>query len=171
MAASISFGSWVRKRRRELGIPQQDLADNIGCSLVTLQKIESGKRRPSRQIALLLAAQLKVPTDEQEAFVTFARTAQESGGEGVAGADEHAPWRAARLRHANLPYLLSPLIGREQEQSELCDLLLEPRARLVTLAGPPGIGKTRLALEVASTVADRFEDGAFLVDLAPVSDP
>ena len=69
----------------------------------------------------------------------------------------------------NLPVQLSSFIGREDEQAEVDGLL--NRARLVTLTGPGGTGKTRLALQVAAQRMTRHPDGAFFVDLAPISDP
>src|SRR5829696_434443 len=69
----------------------------------------------------------------------------------------------------NLPLQLTGLVGREREISEVGRLLAE--ARLLTLTGPGGSGKTRLALAVASEVVEGYEDGAWLVELAPLSDP
>jgi predicted ATPase/DNA-binding SARP family transcriptional activator len=71
----------------------------------------------------------------------------------------------------NLPAQASTFIGRERELSEVSGLLRRPEVRLVTLTGPAGTGKTRLALQVASDLVNRFEHGAFWVPLAPVSDP
>ena len=68
-----------------------------------------------------------------------------------------------------VPAPLTPLVGREREVDEVCGLLREQR--LVTLVGPGGVGKTRLALEVARRVADEVADGACLVELAAVADP
>jgi len=70
----------------------------------------------------------------------------------------------------NLPLQLTSFIGREREISDL-EELLRTDARLVTLSGPGGSGKTRLAIAVASVVAERFEDGVWWVELAPISDP
>jgi predicted ATPase/DNA-binding CsgD family transcriptional regulator len=70
----------------------------------------------------------------------------------------------------SLPAQPGPLIGRASELAFVGNRLAQGDARLVTLTGPAGTGKTRLALEVASQVADRFVDGTFFVDLAPVSD-
>jgi predicted ATPase/class 3 adenylate cyclase len=68
----------------------------------------------------------------------------------------------------NLPTQPTPLIGREKELAEITRLLFDDHARIVTLVGPGGMGKTRLAIQAAAETVDRFADGAFLVDLAPV---
>jgi predicted ATPase len=75
-----------------------------------------------------------------------------------------------RPRMAALPVDLNPLIGRDDEVQEIA-ALLAGGARLVTLTGPGGVGKTRLAAAVARAVGESFEDGLFYVALSPVSDP
>ena len=69
----------------------------------------------------------------------------------------------------NLPFQLTTLIGREREIAEVKGSLAE--TRLLTLTGPGGSGKTRLALAVASDLSEGYEDGVWLVELAPLSDP
>ena len=71
----------------------------------------------------------------------------------------------------NLPQPPTPIVGREQEVAHLTRLLIADSARLVTLTGPGGTGKTRLCLEVGHTLRDRFPHGVFFVDLAPITDP
>jgi predicted ATPase len=71
----------------------------------------------------------------------------------------------------NLPILLTSLIGREQEVQEIKALLACPDVRLLTLTGTAGVGKTRLALEVARELEHDFVDGVQVIFLAPLSDP
>ena len=172
MSQGSTFGSWLRQRRTELGVTRDELCERVGYSPDLLSKLETGERRPSRQFALLLADYFRIPQDEQEAFVTFARTGQATSGSGeVVASSSTAPWRVVRLRQTNLPSVLTPLIGREEEGGVACDLLLKPKVRLLTLIGPPGIGKTRLALQVASDLVEHFEGGVLFVDLSPINDP
>lgn len=69
----------------------------------------------------------------------------------------------------HLPVFLSSFVGREAERQHVVTLLQEPQARLVTLVGPGGVGKTRLSVEVGRTLAEHFPDGVFFLDLAPLS--
>jgi predicted ATPase len=70
----------------------------------------------------------------------------------------------------NLPAQFTSFIGRKREVSQVLELVRRPDVRLVTLTGPGGVGKTRLAIDVASRLADDFEDGVFFVSLAPKTD-
>jgi predicted ATPase/class 3 adenylate cyclase len=79
------------------------------------------------------------------------------------------PLRSLSTRRSNLPAQLTSFVGRDRELAEVAALVA--RHRLVTLIGTGGTGKTRLMLEVAERVADRFADGAWLAELAPLSDP
>src|SRR5215212_1621280 len=70
----------------------------------------------------------------------------------------------------NLPAHPTPFLGREREVEEAVALLLQPGVRLVTLTGPGGVGKTRLGMRVAAEALESFPDGAFMVDLARLTD-
>jgi predicted ATPase/class 3 adenylate cyclase/Tfp pilus assembly protein PilF len=83
---------------------------------------------------------------------------------------EFPPLRTLDAYRNNLPLQPTPLIGREKEVSEVCDLLGGEATRLLTLTGPGGIGKTRLALQAAADLLDDFPDGTFFSQLATLSE-
>src|SRR5690242_9860393 len=70
---SDSFGQWLRLRRRNRGLSQQEVADQIGCSSALIRKVEANERRPSRQIALLLIDHLRQPDEQPEILLRMAR--------------------------------------------------------------------------------------------------
>jgi len=167
----LTFGEWLRQQRDNLKLTRGELADRIGCSISMLRKIEDGDRRPSSQIAELIANCLNIPLADRPNFVKVARgelrldtllsIAQRiSGPQGLP---------AAKPARINLPVIPTPLIGRERDVDELSSLLLDPQCRLLTLVGPGGMGKTRLAVEVASKIQDFFVDGVYFVSLDSVN--
>lgn len=162
-----TFGEWLREQRTARKLTREEFANRVGCSVAMLRKIEDDERRPSAQIAELIANCLEIA--EREDFVKVAR----------------GEWRTDRLSpvsqrvqptnippaqtlSSNLPILPSPLIGRQHELDELCKLLRDPHCRMLTVAGPGGMGKTRLALETAFRTQPDFEDGVCFVPLAPI---
>src|SRR6266566_3981380 len=80
------------------------------------------------------------------------------------------PLKTLDMHPNNLPVQPTPLIGRAKEVALVQNLLRREEVRLLTLTGPGGIGKTRLGLQVAAELSDRFADGVFFVNLAPISD-
>jgi class 3 adenylate cyclase len=83
---------------------------------------------------------------------------------------EFPPLRTLDAYRNNLPLQPTPLIGREKEVSEVCDLLRVSSPRLLTLTGPGGTGKTRLALQAAADLLEEFPDGTYFVSLATLTD-
>ena len=173
----LTFNQWIKLRRKSLDLTQTMLAEKINCSLSAIKKIETGERKPSRQIAGLLAIHLQLPPEEHEVFIRAARgelpmerlgsLESECGGQplGTAASIE------AEIRHTQLPQPATPLVGREHELAKITALMGDPNCRLLTLTGPGGVGKTRLALEAVHRLQPAFEDGAYFVSLANVSSP
>ncbi|MCC6189407.1 MAG: helix-turn-helix domain-containing protein [Anaerolineales bacterium] len=163
MDDKVTFGESVRQRRQALDLTQAALARRAGCAVITIQKIEAGDRRPSRQVAESLAAALDVPLDERAAFVRRAR------GEAPSRQPASAAVPPSGEPPHNLPAEPNAFVGRQAVLAELSRLL--ERARLLTLTGPGGIGKTRLALQLARQVLPAFADGVFFVPLAALRAP
>jgi non-specific serine/threonine protein kinase len=171
----LPFGAWLKRQRRARGLTQESLAAQIGCAPVTLRKLEAGVRRPSKQVAERLAGALGIPPGEQAAFIAYARAASpgEAGprpGLAAPNAPAAGPWQSvpAPARRHNLPHLLTRFVDRARETAEI--KLMLAQARLVTLTGAGGSGKTRLALHVAEGLAPEFPDGIWWADLARLSD-
>jgi transcriptional regulator with XRE-family HTH domain len=160
MTDSISFGTWLRRRRRELDLTQQAFADHVGCARITLSRIEADTLKPSKELALILVEKVGVPESQQESWVRFAR--------GQGGMPSQQKAVSIPKSPTNLPAYLTSFIGREQEQADLVKLI--GKHRLVTLTGSGGTGKTRLSLQVALEQISNFKEGVWLVELAPISD-
>jgi predicted ATPase/DNA-binding XRE family transcriptional regulator len=167
-----SFGKWVRRRRKALDMTQEQLANRVGCSISAIFKIEADERRPSRQIAGLLAKHLDISPDEQALFIKVAR--QEKGYTRLSGVPELVDIGSSPVVSRpvnNLPVFPTLLVGRENEIQILCNQLADPACRMLTLTGPGGVGKTRLAVEVARKHETVFTDGVYFLSMAPVKLP
>ncbi len=168
MDAERSFGDWLRQRRKALDLTQDELAQQVGCSAITLRKLEAEERRPSKQIAERLAEVLQVASEERSAFLRFARGDPFAApSTAIAESVKHGGETPARSH--NLPIQLTSFVGREKEIGEVKRLL--STSPLVTLIGAGGCGKTRLALQVAAGSVAEYPNGVWLVELAPLSDP
>ena len=157
----ISFGEWLRQRRRMLDLTQQAFADQVGCARITLRRIESGARKPSKELAHILLHKLSIPEIEHPQWVLFAR--------GVSGFPAKSSNSFPSKPLTNLPAPLTSFIGREKEQIEILTLI--SKYRLVTLVGSGGVGKTRLSLKIGKESLEDYAHGVWLVELAPILDP
>jgi predicted ATPase/transcriptional regulator with XRE-family HTH domain len=181
MYDDMIFGQRVRQHRRELDLTQEDFAQRVGIATETVSKIERGERRPSKHVAERMAQVLELPDQERAAFVRAARVLLSDTPETAAPPSAEIPPQPAaaalpavaapRRQRVNLPTPATALIGRVAELDEFSRLLHDPGCRLLTVSGPGGIGKTRLAIEATARHAAGFADGAAFVALAPVAAP
>lgn len=141
------FAHLLRQYRRAHGLTQEALAEHAGLSTDAIRALERGRRAAPRAVTLgLLADALALSAADRATLVAAAAPAIDD-------------------RRPPLPLPPDAFIGRERELAAITDLLGHEHGRLVTLIGPGGVGKTRLALEVLT----RQETGVF-VDLSPLRD-
>jgi predicted ATPase/transcriptional regulator with XRE-family HTH domain len=174
MDLPIFFGEWLKRRRKTLDLTQAELGQRVGCSVFTLRKIESGERRPSKQLAYLLARALEIPPEQETAFIRVARgdiRAERLEIDIPVLQQKTLPVETQTPLKNNLPVSLTCFIGRSAELEALGQILHDPYCRILTLVGPGGIGKTRLAIEFASQQLSSFPGGVFFVPLAPLNSP
>ncbi|HSH80251.1 MAG TPA: tetratricopeptide repeat protein [Herpetosiphonaceae bacterium] len=170
MADDISFGQLVRKHRSMLGLTREELATRVSCSTVTIRKIESGERRPSRPMAQLLADHLVRGRSERAAFLAAAGFSSELPYGHARGQPASPDDRIADRAAHNLPAFLAPLVERDADVAAVSAFLRRPHVRLVTLTGPAGVGKTSLSLAVAWNLVGEVVDSVFFVPLAALRD-
>jgi predicted ATPase/transcriptional regulator with XRE-family HTH domain len=170
-SSKLPFGELLRRLRVTAGLTQEALAERAGLSARGLSDLERGVRAGPRQDTLdLLVAALALGPAERTALVAAARRGAAAATRPRAVSPITDSAIGVRFSGATLPIPVEQLIGREREVAALSALLGDPSGRLVTLTGPGGVGKTRLALEVASTMRGAFPGGVVFVPLAAIRD-
>lgn len=158
---TASFGRWIRRRRRMLDMTQAELADRVACAVITIRKIESDERRPSRLMAERLADALAIDPASRDRFIGAARAL-------LSPTRLQWPVPDASFGESAVPVPLTSFVGRERELDDLTELchFSGGESRLITVTGPPGVGKTRLAQELAVRAERKFDVPAVYVELA-----
>jgi predicted ATPase/transcriptional regulator with XRE-family HTH domain len=156
---TASFGARLKVLREAAGFTQEELATIAGLSVHAVSALERGhRRRPQVDTVRALASALDLKGPAREGFLASARA--------PAGA---APMH--ELGGIGLPVPLTALVGRDADLEALGRWIDDPNARLITLTGPGGVGKTHLAINVARAVADAGRTHVAFVALAAVRDP
>lgn len=148
------FGRLLKRYRRSARLTQESLAERVGYSPHYISMLERGVRQPAPATVDALAKALDLTSTDRMVL-------------DAAAGDQSKDLSAA----PDLAVTHGRLIGREQDVALIMSLLRQPEVRLMTLTGPGGVGKTRLAEQVATALSDNFSDGVLFVDLASVNDP
>ncbi len=156
----MTFGALLRQLRIAAGLSQEALAERARISAKAVGSLEVGARRaPYRETVEQLSIALNATPEERSQLTALAQSARTRKPRTVVSPQSVAPHR--------LPSPPTRLIGREKEVAAAETLLRSHR--LLTLVGPGGVGKTRVAIELATEHRLRFPDGAWFVDLAALS--
>ncbi len=154
-----AFGAQLKALREAAGFTQEELATIAGLSVHAVSALERGeRRRPHVETVRALSSALDLPGTARDALLGCAR----------------APVRHTavdELSSASLPFALTALLGRDAEMQTLSGWLDDPTARLITLTGAGGAGKTRLALELARAIGAAGETRVVFVPLAAIRNP
>ena len=157
--AQRPFGAQLKALREGAGFTQEELATIAGLSVHAVSALERGeRRRPHVETMRALSAALDLTGATRDAFFGSARSPAQA-----TAVDE--------LTGVSLPVPLTVLLGRGADVQTLRQWLADPAARLITLLGPGGVGKTRLALELARAIADEGATRVVFVPLAAIQDP
>ncbi len=140
------FGAWLRQQRRQRNQSQKELANQLGYSVDLVRRIEDGARRATPKFQQRLASAWGLHLDALP------------------------PPDIPPLPLGEVPQPLTTLIGRAEELQTAYQFLQDESIRLLTIIGPPGVGKTHLAKEVGLQAAHLFDDGVYFVDLTRINE-
>ena len=162
--AAGSFAEVLKHHRSVAGLTQEELAERANLSARTISDLERGiKQRPYPHTVQRLVEALGLTEEEASRFQRAARRTG-AGLRGLAAIERDG-------QRISLPIQSTSFIGRQREAREVQELLSRKEVRLLTLTGPGGVGKTRLALKTAEEVEHLFPDGVVFLSLASISDP
>ena len=170
-----SFGALLRYLRERVELSQKELAAQVGYHYSYMSRIEKNQRTPDPKTLMARFIPALALDDEPQwtaRLLELAGSTEATASTVDVKSASFAPTTALPifdLSASNLPVFLTPLLGRDNEVSALINLLNRNDVRLVTVMGPPGVGKTRLATHVAAQMAGMFANGPLFVDMTTIT--
>lgn len=162
----VRFGTMLRERRFSVGITQEQLAERSGISARAIRRLENGERRnPRMDTVRRLSEGLGLAECDARLLRDAARRSGVDGSSDPAGGFARLPNAAHRI-----PRPLTQLVGRRGSIERIAGKLRTGEARSITITGPPGVGKTRVALEVAREFESELAGRVDIAWLAPLQD-
>jgi predicted ATPase/DNA-binding XRE family transcriptional regulator len=169
-----NFGELLRFLRERAELSQKQLALEVGYHYSYMSRIEKNQRIPDPTTLMARFVPALYLDAEPEWTARLLELARGSESKAASAAASSAVPPTALpifdLSSSNLPMILTSLLGRDEEVIALTNLLTRSDVRLVTLIGPPGVGKTRLAAHTAAQMAGLFAHGPLFVDLTAIPD-
>ncbi len=166
-----AFGDRLRSLRERAGLTQEELASRAGLTPNAVSALERGTRtRPYPHTVRSLADALQLSESERADLIGSIRKRRRSQSETVESQGAPHDWADGTEADLSLVVPPTPLFGREDDIAKVAQLARSARSRLLTLTGPGGVGKTRLAMAVCEELIEDYPDGVFPISLAALAD-
>lgn len=161
LAAFSTFGALLKALRERAGLTQREMAQRVGYHYSYISRLEKNERLPDEAAV----KNLFIPALKLDPASSISKRLLEFASVSLPDLENKLPYPGA-----NFPATLTSFLGRESEAHILGKLLLQKDTHLITLIGPPGVGKTRLALYAANLHRQEFQDDAVFVDLSSIQE-
>ncbi len=174
--SSESFGELLRLLRKRSHLTQSELASLVGYSDAQINRLEKNVRMPDPSVVaarFVTALGLQLDSDSATRLIDLAReTARKAKHKSLPNGTQSpvADRHTYSLVCSKLPSPTTELLGRDSDIEAAMTMFSRDSTRLLTLVGPPGVGKTRLAVQLAAELEDQYQHGALFVPLAAVTD-
>jgi transcriptional regulator with XRE-family HTH domain len=165
----LSFGQWLSRQRKSLGLTQKQLAEKINCATITVRKMEAEQRRPSQQVMERLAQVLNIPFDQQITFFRYARGDEQHISPITS---EDFPWHRSVISF-NPDMLTSVIkhIGHDHIHSKMKDFYLDDHIHLIDQIETTEKGNPDLYPDATHGDEPKFRDSLFFIMLVPIEIP